>query len=175
LSQTVFGTLRHGPARAEMAEDEQWPGGGRAEIRVPEVGLERGVVAEPLRLLVGVDVTSHPGQQGRVVHDLPVGLVKAKPLGQPHRDQALAQDVLHRLAHAQVSPERQDAEQFGQADARAGGLAHAMNISELLPRDGSRRARSSRGGHRALRERRAPVKGARDLTGLRGGVPDPAR
>jgi len=88
---------------------------------MPEIGLQRHVVAEPLRLLVGVDMTSHPGQQGRVVHDLPVSLVQAHPLGQPQRDQALAQDVLHRLAHAQVGAERQDAEQFCQADVRAGG------------------------------------------------------
>jgi hypothetical protein len=101
-----LGALRHGPARAEMAEDEQRPRGDRAEVGMPEVGLQRHVIAEPLGLLVGVDMASHPGQQGRVVHDLLVGFVEAHPLGQPQRDQALAQDVLHRLAHAQVGAER---------------------------------------------------------------------
>jgi hypothetical protein len=45
-------------------------------------------------------MASHPGQHGRVVHDLLIGFVQAHPLGQPQRDQALAQDVFHRLAHA---------------------------------------------------------------------------
>jgi hypothetical protein len=108
-----------------MPEDEQRLRGDRAEIGVPEVGLQHHLVAEPLRLLVGVDVAAHPGQQGRVVHDLPVGLVQAHPLGQPQRDQALAQDVLQRLAHAQVGAERQHAEQFGEADVRAGGRGHS--------------------------------------------------
>ncbi len=85
-----------------MAEHEQRPGGGGREVDVAEVGLERQVVAEPFRLLVGVDVTAHPGEQGRVVHHLTVGLVQAQALGQPQADQALAQHVLHRLAHAQV-------------------------------------------------------------------------
>ena len=96
-----------------MAEDEQRLRRDRAEIGVREVGLQRHLVAEPLRLLVGVDMAAHPDQQGRVVDDLVVGLVQAHPLGQPQRDQALAQDVLHRQAHAQVGAERQDAEQFG--------------------------------------------------------------
>ena len=115
------GPLDRGPARAEVAEHEQRSGGRGGEIDAADIGLERRVVAEPLRLLVGIDVTAHPGQQGRVVHDLPVGLIQAQPLGQPQRDQALAQHVLHRLAHAEIGRQRQDAEQFGQADVRAGG------------------------------------------------------
>jgi len=54
-------------ASTEMAQHEQRAGGGGGEIDPAEVGLERRVVTEPLRLLVGVDVASHPGQQGGVV------------------------------------------------------------------------------------------------------------
>jgi hypothetical protein len=113
--------LDRGPARAEVTEHEQRPGGCGGEIDAADVSLEHRVVAEPFRLLVGIDVTAHPGQQGRVVHDLPVGLIQAQPLGQPQRNQALAQHVLHRLAHPEISRQRQHAEQFGQADIRAGG------------------------------------------------------
>jgi hypothetical protein len=105
--------LRHGLARAEVTEDEQRLRGHRAEIGVPEVGLQRHLVAEPLGLLVGIDVAAYPDQERGVVDDLTVGLVQVHPLGQPQRDQALAQDVLHRLAHTQVGAERQHAEQFG--------------------------------------------------------------
>ena len=131
--------LGHGPPGAEMAKDEQRPGGDRAEVGVPEVGLQRRVIAEPLRLLVGVNVASHPGQHGRVVDDFPVGFVQAHPLGQPERDEALAQDVLHRLTHAQVGAERQHAEQFGQADVRAGRLGHSDEYKPgPRPRPGAR-------------------------------------
>ena len=41
-------------------------------------------------------------------------------LGQPQRDQALAQDVFHRLAEAQVHAERQRRDEFGQPDPRSG-------------------------------------------------------
>jgi hypothetical protein len=63
---------------------------------------------------------------GRVVHDLPVGLIQAQQVGQPQGNQALAQDMLHGLAHTEISRQRQDAEQFGQADIRTGGgLCHS--------------------------------------------------
>jgi hypothetical protein len=102
------GPLNHGLASAEMAHHEQRPGRGRAEIDTPEVSLERQVVAEPLRLLIGIHVAAHPGEQGCVIHDHTVGLIQAQALGEPQRNQALAQHMLHRLAHAQVGRQRQD-------------------------------------------------------------------
>ena len=118
-----------------MPKDEQRLRRNRAEVGVPEVGLQCHLVAEPLRLLVGVDMAAHPGQQGRVVHDLLVGLVQAHPLGQPQRDQALAQDVLHRLAHAQVGAERQDADlrPDGERFFEGGGNALAFDHAALVP------------------------------------------
>jgi hypothetical protein len=73
--------LRHGPARTEVPEDEQRLRRDRAEIGVPEVGFQCHLVAEPLGLLVGVDMAAHPGQERGVVDNLAVGLVQAHPLG----------------------------------------------------------------------------------------------
>ena len=64
------GPLDRRPAGAEVAEHEQRLGRGAREVGVPEIGLQRGVVAEPLRLFVGVDVAADPGDQRRVVDDL---------------------------------------------------------------------------------------------------------
>jgi len=41
-------------------------------------------------------------------------------LGDPQRDQALAQHVLHRLAEAEIDPEGQRTDQFRQAHVRPG-------------------------------------------------------
>jgi hypothetical protein len=65
-----------------MADHEQRPGDGGGEVDAAEVGLERRVVAEPFRLLIGVHMAAHPGDQGRVVHDLTVGLVHAQVSGE---------------------------------------------------------------------------------------------
>ena len=109
----------HRPASAEMTQHEHRPSGGRREIDAPEVSLERQVIAEPLRLLVGIHVTAHPRDQGCVVDDHTVSLIQAQPLGQPQGNQALAQHVLHRLAHAQVGRQGQNSQQFGETDAGA--------------------------------------------------------
>ena len=64
--------------------------------------LRGDVVAEPLGLLVSVGMAADVDEEGGVVDDRPLLLVKPEPLGQPHRDQALAQDVLHRLPEAVI-------------------------------------------------------------------------
>ena len=81
-------------------------------------GLERDVVAEPFRLLVRVSVTADVDQQGGVVDRHPVLLGQPRAVGQPQRDQALPQHVLHRLAEPQVDAERQRRDQLGQPDRR---------------------------------------------------------
>ena len=104
-------------------------------------GLHRDVVAEPLRLLVRVGVTADVDEQGRVVDDRPLGLVEPDPLGEPQRDEALAQDVLHRLAEAEVDAERQRRDELRQPDVRTINLAgqrprledQGIPISELSP------------------------------------------
>ena len=80
-------------------------------------GLQRDVVAEPLRLLVGVGVTADVDEQRRVVDDGSLLLVEPEPLRESQRDQALAQNVLHRLAEAEVDPQRERRHQLRQADA----------------------------------------------------------
>ena len=68
-------------------------------------GFERDIVAEPLGLLVSVRVTADIDQQRGVVHGHPVLAFQSRMVSQPQRDQALAQDVFHRLAEAQVHAE----------------------------------------------------------------------
>ena len=68
-------------------------------------GLHRNVVAEPFRLLVGVGVTPDVHEQGRVIDRGALVFVEADLLGEPERDEALAQHVLHRLAEAEIDPE----------------------------------------------------------------------
>ena len=70
-----------GPAAAEMAEHERRALHRLAEVDAPDRMLDRLVVAEPFRLLVRVDMAPHPGQQRRVVDDLPLGRRQPDPLG----------------------------------------------------------------------------------------------
>ena len=68
-------------------------------------------------------MTADVDEQGGVVDDRPPLLVEPDPLGQPQRDQALAQHVLHRLPEAEVDAERQRRDELRQADVRAISLA----------------------------------------------------
>ena len=81
--------------------------------------LEGDVVAEPLGLLVGVGVAAHVDEEGGVVDDRALLLVEPETLGEPQRDQALPQDVLHRLPEPEVDPERERGNELRQADLRA--------------------------------------------------------
>ena len=103
-------------SRAEVLQHEAGPG----VVDEREVGFEREVVPEPLRLLVGVDVTSHPREERGVVDRHALRLVQADALAQAHRDQALAEDVLHRLPQPEVGPQRQDREELRAAHVRLG-------------------------------------------------------
>jgi hypothetical protein len=69
--------------------------------------LDDDVVAEPLGLLVGVGVTVDVGEQARVISRHTVALNHADAVGDPQRDNRLAQAVLHRLAAAKVSGQGQ--------------------------------------------------------------------
>jgi len=68
-------------------------------------GFEDDIVVEPFRLLVGVSVASDIDEQRGVVDGGPVRPGQCRLVSQPQRDQALAQDVFHRLAEAQVHAE----------------------------------------------------------------------
>ena len=88
-----------------------------------------------------VGMAAYVDQQGRVVDDRPLGLVEPYPLREPQRDEALAQDVLHRLPEPEVDAERQRRDEFRQPDVRTINLAgqrprledQRMPISELSP------------------------------------------
>jgi hypothetical protein len=117
------------PPAAEVAHHEQHLDGRRVEVGTPGVRLEDGIVAEPLSLLVGVHVAAHPGQQAGVVDHGPVRVTESGVAGEPQRDQALPEHVLHRLAHPQVCRQRKRREQLGQPDSGPGnGFRHAMTI-----------------------------------------------
>jgi hypothetical protein len=64
---------------------------------------------------------SSPNHLGGVVDDRPLLLVEPDPLGQPQRDQALAEDVLHRLPEAEVDAQREGRHQLGPPEARGVG------------------------------------------------------
>ncbi len=94
------------------------------------IGLQPDVVAEPLRLLVRVGVAADVDEQRGVVDDRPLLLVEPDALGEPERDQALAEDMLHRLPEAEIDPERERGDELRQPDLRATSLArHPARLS----------------------------------------------
>ena len=117
--------------------------------RAPELvvvldGLQRDVVAEPLRLLVRVGVAADVDEQRRVVDDRALVLVEPDALGEPERDQALPQDVLHRLPEAEVDAERERGDQLRQPHPRAVVPArHAPRL--LLPPGRDKRGSATHG------------------------------
>jgi hypothetical protein len=60
-------------------------------------------------------VAANVHEQRRVVDDCALFLVEPQRLTEPQRDEALAQDVLHRLAERQVDPERERPDQLSQS------------------------------------------------------------
>ena len=92
---------------------------GRRAAHAPELvvvlpGLQLDVVAEPLRLLVRIGVAADVDQQRRVVDVGALRVVEADPIRKPQRDQALPQDVLHRLPETQIDAERERRNELGQ-------------------------------------------------------------
>jgi hypothetical protein len=65
-------------------------------------------------------VAADPAEQSGVVDDGPRRLVEPEPLGEAQRDHGLAHDVLHRLAHPEVRPERDHRDDLREADPGAG-------------------------------------------------------
>ena len=116
-------------ARADQPHGRQQAAHAAQLVRVL-ARLERDVVAEPLRLLVRVGMTADVDQQGGVVDRHPLLLAETRVVGQPQRDQALAQHVLHRLAEPQVHAERQRRDQLRQPGARsAGAPSHQASLT----------------------------------------------
>jgi hypothetical protein len=74
--------------------------------------LQGDVVAEPLGLLVGVGVAADVDEQSGVVDGRALLFVEPDSLGQSQRDQALPQDVLHRLPETEVYAERERGHQL---------------------------------------------------------------
>ncbi len=102
-----------------------------SKLVVVLAGLERDVVAEPLRLLVRVGVAADVHQESRVVDDRALLVVESDPLREPQRDHALTQHVLHRLPEAEVDAERKRSDELGQPHGRGPprfALRHARTL-----------------------------------------------
>ena len=102
-------------ARAELPEPGSHPADA-GELVVVLGRLERDVVAEPFRLLVRVGMAADADEERRVVDDRSFVLVQPDRLGEAERDQALAQDVFHRLSEAEIDAERQSSDDLGEPD-----------------------------------------------------------
>jgi hypothetical protein len=95
------------------------------------VGLQPDVVAEPLRLLMSVGMAPDADQQRGVIHIRSTLVVEPDPLGQSQRDQALPQDVFHRLPEAEIYSERRRGDEFRQPDVRTiGPLGHRPRLAD---------------------------------------------
>jgi hypothetical protein len=131
LAVPVEGELQGDPEAVQRrvpGADEPQPLGNAAQAAgVVAVlgGPEGDVVAEPLGLLVRVGVAADVDQQGCVVQRRALGVVEAQGVGQPQRDDALPEHVLHRLAEAQVHAQGQRRHELGEAQLAAGGVRRA--------------------------------------------------
>jgi hypothetical protein len=91
-------------SRAEQAHPVDHAG-DTAHVDVVFRRLGGDVVTEPFRLFMRVRMTTDVDEQCGVVGRRPEFLVETEDLGQAQRDEALAQDVLHRLTEAEVDTE----------------------------------------------------------------------
>jgi hypothetical protein len=73
---------------------------------------------EPARVAGPVQALADVDEQGGVVNDRALLFVEPDSLGQPQRDQALPQDVLHRLPETEVYAERERGHQLRQPNLR---------------------------------------------------------
>ena len=122
--------------RVARADEPQHAGHDAAQAAAVVVvlgGLECDVVAEPLGLLVRVGVTADVHQQRGVVQRRPLLVVETEPVGEPEGDDALAQDVLHRLAEAEIDAERQRSDQLREAQLAARGVRRAVRCHRRPP------------------------------------------
>ena len=127
--------------------------------------LQGDVVAEPLGLLVGVGVAADVDEQGGVIDVGAPLFVEPDSFSQPQRDQALPQDVLHRLPETEVYAERERGHQLRQSNVRAIDLtddsrSHEPKTIGRAPRKGEQLDR--------LRMRKTIVRGVQSE-----GSPDP--
>ena len=121
--------------RRVAAPDQRHHRGDRAhapKVAVVLGGLERDVVAEPLRLLVRVGVAADVDEQRRVVDGGALGLLEPDPVGEPQRDHALAQHVLHRLAEAEIDAERERRDELREPHLRHGPTMDHHASTELI-------------------------------------------
>jgi hypothetical protein len=151
-----FDALGERPAIADVSQQEGDTADGVRIVDVRGVVFERLVVPEPLRLFIGVDVASQPGQQGRVVHDCAFLLIHREALGEVQGNVGLPQHVLGGVTQSKVGTDGQCGEEFRHSYS---GSVHAPIVmprrSFVRRRTGAGRKRSASGPRRA----RAPQAG----------------
>src|SRR4051794_3295750 len=137
--QQPDGPIRQRPHAADVAH-EQRRELGAAPVHVVGGRPERDVVPEQLSELLRVGVAADPGEEAAVVGRLTVVRIGADQVGEPHRDQAGAQHVLHGLAETEVDGERERGDQLGAPRPPDGGTRRphprtvAMRVRDLQAR-----------------------------------------
>jgi hypothetical protein len=76
------------------------------QINAIRAGSEVDLVAEDRRQFGCVSVAADPGHQIGVVHDAALTGVQVEPVRQSGCDDGRSEHVLHRLAEAEIDPER---------------------------------------------------------------------
>ena len=122
-----FDALSERAAVADVSQQEGHAAEGVGVVDVRGIVLERLVVPEPLRLFIGVDVASQPGQHGGVIHDLAFLLVHREALGEVQRDVGLPQHVLGGVTQSQVGAEGERGEELCHPYA---GSLHALIVMD---------------------------------------------
>ena len=105
-------------ARADVPQHERHRGAGRAMSSCVRVGLQRDVVPEPLRLLVGVDVAPDPREQTDVVDDPRAPARRARAARPAAARSATGASRAPSAGPAQIGAQRQHRDQLRQPDAR---------------------------------------------------------
>ncbi len=114
-----FDALSERPAVADVSQQERDAAEGVGVVDVRGVVLERLVVPKPLRLFIGVDVASQPGQHGGVIHDLAFLLVHREAFSEVQGDVGLPQHVLGGVAQPKIGTKGERGEEFCHSYARS--------------------------------------------------------
>jgi len=88
-----------------VSEQEGGTADGVASIHIGGVVFEGLIVPEPLRLFVGIDVASEPGEHGGVVDDLAFFRVHRETLGEVQRDEGLPEHMISGVTQSQIGTE----------------------------------------------------------------------
>ena len=107
--------LSHPPSASDVADHECGALDRPAEVDRADLVLDRTVVAEPLGLLVGVDVATDPRHHRREVDNLALPGIEPYLLSEAKSQVRLAEHVLHGMSHTKVCSEGERSKQLSHA------------------------------------------------------------